>query len=244
MEIENREEFINNEDENAFGPHVKEVEEFGKTYTYHFFTLSYEDQDVSKNQAFIKWKKDMKKVNDLVIHCPRCNAYFPNAAYTNCRCEKCDYFFCFGCNENDCRSKNCFKWWKIIIPFFGLKEYKDRNIIIKILMFFFMAIQVLFTFPLQVLYKIGPRFTGEDGYDSFEAYRKYRIKGLIYCFLMLPYQIALSGFWFNVSFILFFLPGIIYPPYSVYWMGIFWYVQTHFHGGLLYEGNGEYYASK
>ena len=240
MENENIEGLLDNEDENAFGPHVKEIEEYGQTYTKHFFTLSYKDQDVSKNKTFIQWKKDMKKVNDLVIHCPNCSAYFPNPAYTNCRCDKCGFFFCFGCNQHDCQSKNCIKWWKIIIPFFGLKVYRDRNFFIKIFMYLFMVIQVLFTFPLQVLYKTGPRFTGEDGYSSYEAYYKYRKKGFIYCFIMLPYQIAFTGFWFNLTFLFFFLPGIFYPPYSVYWMGIFWYVQRHLHGGTLYEGNGEY----
>ena len=93
MENENIEELLDYEDGNTFGPHVKEIVEYGRTYTKHFFTLSYKDQDVSKNKTFIQWKKDMKKVNDLVIHCPSCSAYFPNAAYTNCRCKKCGFFF-------------------------------------------------------------------------------------------------------------------------------------------------------
>ena len=240
MENENKEQLIDYEDENAFGPHIKEVNEYGHMRKLYFFTLSYKEQDVSRNKIFIQWKKDMKKINDLVIHCPKCSAYFPNAAYTNCRCDKCGFFFCFGCNKNGCKSTNCLKWWKIIIPFFGLKEYGDANILIKILMYIFMAIQVLFTFPLQVLYKNGPMFAGEDGYTSYEALVKFRRKGRLYCFLMLPYQIAFIGFWFDLTFFFFFLPGIIYPPYSVYWMGIFLYVQRHFHGGTLYEGNGEY----
>jgi hypothetical protein len=85
MENEQADGLIDNDDENAFGPHAKEYNEKSKS---HFFTTLYKDQDVSKNPKFIQWKKDMKKVNDLVIHCPKCNAYFPNAAYTNCRCQK------------------------------------------------------------------------------------------------------------------------------------------------------------
>ncbi len=237
----NREEFINNEDENAFGPHVKKVEEYGYTKTYHFFTLLYKDQDVSKNKAFIQWKKDMKKINDLVVLCPNCNVYFPNAANDNCSCDKCGIYFCFGCNRENCDRSSCFRWYKIIIPYLGLKEYGDANILIKILMYLFMAIQVLFTFPLQVLYKVGPYLTGEDGFDSYKKYKKYRMKGYKYCLVMIPYQIVFLGFWLNLTFFFFFLPGILYPPYSVYWMGIFWYIQRHLHGGNLYEGNGEYY---
>ena len=244
MENVQSEVLINNEDDNAFGPHIKEVQEYDQTYKKHFFTTLYKDQDVSKDPQSIQWKKDMKKVNDLIIHCPQCNAYFPNAAYTNCRCDKCSFFFCFGCKKGDCRSKDCVKWWKIIIPFFGLKEYGDRNIFIKILMYFAMLFQVWFTFSLQILYKIGPGILGEDGYKSYEAYKKYRIKGLLLCFTMLPYQIAFIGFWFNITSIIFFIPSIIYPPYSVYWMGIFWLVQKSFHGGTLYEGDGKYHPSR
>ena len=170
MENEQNEELLNNEDENAFGPHIKEVNEYGRSYKKYFFTTLYKEQDVKKNKIFIKWKKEMKKINDLIIHCPKCYAYFPNAAYTNCRCDKCSFFFCFGCNRAGCNSKDCIKWWKIIIPFFGLKEYGDRNIFLKILMYFAMLFQVLFTFPLQILYKMGPIFLGEDGFESYEKY--------------------------------------------------------------------------
>ena len=61
---------------------------------------------------------------------------------------------------------------------------------------------------------------------------------------MLPYQIDFIGVWFELTFFFFFLSGIFYPSYSVYWMEIFWYVQRHMHGGLLYEGNGEYYPAE
>ena len=81
----------------------------------------------------------MKKVNDLVIHCPNCSAYFPNAAYTNFRCDRCKFYSCFGCNK---------------YSIFLFKEYGDTSIFIKILMYIFMAIQVLFTFPLQVYIKM------------------------------------------------------------------------------------------
>lgn len=92
MENENKEQLIDYEDENAFGPHIKEVNEYGHMRKLYFFTLSYKEQDVSRNKIFIQWKKDMKKINDLVIHCPKCSAYFPNAAYTNCRYDKCGFF--------------------------------------------------------------------------------------------------------------------------------------------------------
>jgi len=69
MENENREQLIDYEDENAFGPHIKEVNEYGHMRKHYFFTLSYKEQDVSRNKIFIQWKKDMKKINDLVIHC-------------------------------------------------------------------------------------------------------------------------------------------------------------------------------
>ena len=238
MENEQKENLVvenndNKDDINAFGPH--------NIGGRHFFTTLYKEQNIKNNPLFIKWKKDMKEVNDLIIHCPKCNAYFPNAAYTNCCCEKCEFFFCFGCFKENCRSKDCIKWWKIIIPFFGLKEYGDRNFFLKALMFFFMLFQVWFTFPLQILYKLVPRILGEDGYNSRIGYEKYRKKGISLCLWMLPYQIAYIMFWFNITSILFVIPGILYPPYPVYWMGIFWYVQTHFHGGLLYEGDGKYY---
>ena len=233
---------LNADDDNNFGPHIKEVDENGYTRKRYFFTTLHENQDVSKNTKFIEWKKEMKTLNDLIIHCPKCYAYFPNSAYTNCKCHKCDFFFCFGCNKGECPSKNCLKWWKIIIPFFGLKEYGDRNIFIKILMFLAMLFQVLFTFPLQIVYKNMPMIMGEDGFNSYEEYQSYRRHGLFYCFILFPYQIAFSGFWFCLTSLLFVVPGIIYPPYPVYWMGIFWYVQTHMHGGTLYEGDGKYYA--
>ena len=167
MENDKNEDILNIDDENAFGPHIKEVNEYGTSYKKYFFKTLNNEQDLKKNKIFIKWKKEMKNINDLIIHCPKCYAYFPNAAYTNCRCDKCGFFFCFGCNKHDCRSKDCIKWWKIIIPFFGLKEYGERNIFLKILMYFAMLFQVLFTFPLQIIYKIGPIFFGEDGYNSY-----------------------------------------------------------------------------
>jgi len=71
MENEIRENIINYEDENAFGPHEIKVQEYdGSIKIHYFFTLSYKDQDVSQNKIFIQWKKDMKKVNDLIVHCP------------------------------------------------------------------------------------------------------------------------------------------------------------------------------
>jgi hypothetical protein len=109
-------------------------------------------------------------------------------------------------------------------------------------MFFAMLFQVLFTFPLQVLYKNGPAFFGLDGFNGYDEYQKYRRKGFLLCFLMLPYQIALINFWFNITALLFVIPGIFYPPYTVYWMGIFWYIQRHMHGSTLYEGDGKYYS--
>ena len=229
------------EDDGTFGPHVKERISYGYNHTYHFFTTLYKDQNVSKNPQFIKWKNDMKKINDLIVHCPKCYAYFPNAAYTNCSCERCDHSFCLGCKSPDCVSEHCFKWWKIIIPFFGLKEYGDRNIFIKILMYFAMLFQVWFTFPLQVLYKNGPAIIGLDGYNNYEKYKEFRKKGLLMCIAMIPYQVAFIIFWFELSSLLFFIPSIIYPPYSVYWMGIFWYIQRHLHGSTLYEGDGKYH---
>ena len=221
------------DDENAFGPH--------KTKYSYFFTILHKGQDVNKNPQFIQWKKDMEKINDLIIHCPKCYAYFPNKADTYCCCNKCGFSFCFGCNKEGCKMEYCFKWWTVIIPYFGLKEYGDRNIILKISMYIAMLFQVLFTFPLQVLYKIGPMIMGDDGCGNINDYIKYRKKGLIFCFIMLPYQIAFLIIWFYITSLIFFIPAIFYPPYTVYWMGIFWYVQTHFHGGTLYEGDGHYY---
>ena len=184
----------------------------------------------------------MEKVNDLVIHCPNCSAYFPNEAIPHCRCQKCKFIFCFGCYKNDCQSTNCFKWWKIFISFYGLKEYRNENIFIKILMYLFMAIQTLFTFPLQVLYKLGPKITTKyNSSFTYEEPYKFRKKGLIYCFIMIPYHIAFIVSWIYITFFVFFLPGIFYPPYSVYWMGIFWYIQRHLHGGTFYKGKEKYF---
>jgi len=87
-----------------------------------------------------------------------------------------------------------------------------------------MAIQTLFTFPLQVLYKLGPRKVGVYYPDTYEEYKEYRTKGLQLCFVMIPYQIAFIGFWFDLSLIFFFLPSIIYPPYSFYFMGALRYI--------------------
>ena len=230
-------ELLNIDDDNTFGPHIKEVNNYKK----YFFTTLHDNQDISKNEKFIQWKKEMKKISDFIIHCPKCHAYFPNPADAHCVCHKCDFCFCFGCNKDDCDSTNCIKWWRIIISFYGLKEYHDKNIIIKILMFFSMLLQVLFTFPLQVLYKNMPNYMGNDGYrlNDIEEYKKYRRKGCFYCFIMLPYQIAFIVFWFYLTSLLFVIPGIIYPPYTVYWMGIFWYVQTHLHGGTLFDDRNE-----
>ena len=220
---------LENDEENAFGPHTKD----GK----HFFTTLFKDQDVSKNSLFIQWKKDMKKVNDLIIHCPNCNAYFPHEAIDYCNCEKCDFSFCFGCKKENCRSNECIKWFLIIIPFFSLKEYGDRNIFFKILMYFALLFQVLFTFPLQAIYKMGPCVAGEDGFTNRDNYYRYKKKGLIFCLVMFPYQIAFIGFWFNITALIFFIPGIIYPPYTVYMMGMFRYAQTHIHSGEFYDGH-------
>ena len=108
-------------------------------------------------------------------------------------------------------------------------------------MYFAMLFQVWFTFPLQVLYKNGPAIIGLDGYNNYEKYKEFRKKGLLMCIAMIPYQVAFIIFWFELSSLLFFIPSIIYPPYSVYWMGIFWYVQRHLHGSTLYEGDGKYH---
>ena len=241
MENENREAFINNEDENAFGPHQIEVQGYNnKIKIHYFFTLSYKDQDVSKNKQFIQWKKDMKKVNDLIIHCPYCSAYFPHEAMDYCKCAKCGFNFCFGCYHNDCTSPRCFKWWRIIFPFYGIKGYGDTNFLIKILLYLFMVIQTLFTFPLQILYKFGPFSLGEYGPTTYEEYSRFRKKGFLLCFVMIPYQIAFIGFWFDLTFIVFFLPTIIYPPYSFYSMGALRFMQTHYHGEIYFNGNGKF----
>jgi len=241
MENEIRENIIEYEDENAFGPHeIKVLEYDNRIKIHHFFTLSYKGQDVSKNKIFIQWKKDMKKINDLIIHCPYCSAYFPHEAMDYCKCAKCGSNYCFGCYQLNCDSPRCFKWWKIILPFYGLKGYGDTNFLIKILIFIFMVIQALFTFPLQVLYKFGPRASGGFCPDTYEEYIEHRKKGLKLCFIMIPYQIAFFGFLFDLALIFFFLPSILYPPYSFYCMGALRYMQTHYHGQLYFQGNGEF----
>ena len=60
-------------------------------------------------------------------------------------------------------------------------------------MYFAMLFQILFTFPLQVKYKIGPQLIGIDGFDGGPRkgkYQNYRKKGFIFCLVLLPYQIA------------------------------------------------------
>ena len=103
-----------------------------------------------------------------------------------------------------------------------------------------MVIQALFTFPLQVLYKFGPRASGGFCPDTYEEYIEHRKKGLKLCFIMIPYQIAFFGLWFDLALIFFFLPSILYPPYSFYCMGALRYMQTHYHGQLYFQGNGEF----
>ena len=121
---------------------------------------------MSKNPQFIQWKKDMEKKYpfDLIVHCPKCNSYFPNEADFDCSCKRCGFKFCFGCKRYDCGTANCIRAWIIVFHFFGLKIYRDKNIILKILMYFAMLFQILFTFPLQVIYKIGPQLVGIDGF--------------------------------------------------------------------------------
>lgn len=239
MENDNRE-TIYNEDNNTFGPHSIEEIVYGEVNTLHFFTLSYKDQDVSKNKMFIKWKKDMKKVNDIIVHCPFCSAYFPHEAMDYCRCAKCRHRFCFGCKQRDCKETRCFKWWKVIVLFYGIKGYGDSNFFMIILMYLFMVIQTLFTFPLQILYKFGPFVLGEYGPCNYEEYKIFTKKGLLLSLTMIPYQIAFIGMWFDITFILFFLPTIIYPPYSFYSMGCLRFMQYHYHGQIYFEDNGKF----
>ena len=93
---------IDNDDENVFGPHKKDDNKY-------FFTTLHNNQDVSKNPQFIQWKKDMEKKYpfDLIVHCPKCNSYFPNEADFDCRCKRCGFKFCFGCKRYDCGTANC-----------------------------------------------------------------------------------------------------------------------------------------
>ena len=183
----------------------------------------------------------MKNTNDLIIHCPNCNSYFPNKAYKSCYCKKCQFTFCFGCNKHDCESEFCIKFLAIIIRFYGLKGYGDATIFVKIIRYFAMLFQVLFILPLFLMYKMGPTVADINGFGSRENYNNYRKKGLIFCLIMIPYQIAFFGFWFYFAALLFFIPGIFYPPYTVYWIGLFRYYQTHSHGGTMYEGDGHFY---
>ena len=47
-ENKNKEQLINYEDENAFGPHIKEENEYGHIRKLYFFILSYKNQDVKQ----------------------------------------------------------------------------------------------------------------------------------------------------------------------------------------------------
>ena len=233
MENEQFNNFINTSsdknDENAYGPHTNDYD--------NFFTVLYKCQDISKDPLFIQWEKDMRKYNSyhIIVQCPNCNAYFPNEGDFDCHCRKCKFKFCLGCGKGDCTSGLCIKFWSKIFHFFGLKEYREKNIIIKICMYFSMLFQILFIFPLLVIYKFGPLCLGDkenDGLIHRDKDIKYKKTAIKLCLLMLPYQVAFLGFWFNVNFLLFFFPGIFYPPYTIYWMGIFLHFQRNCEAGV------------
>ena len=183
MENEQKTNLVNSDDvdiddEDAFGPHEKDKK--------FFFTKLNKEQNLKNNSIFIKWETDMKKLNYLIIHCPFCNAYFTTKPDYACSCSKCRIFFCFGWLKDSCEGF-CIKWFKVAISFLGHKGYGDKNLFLKILMFFSLLFQMIFSFPLQILYKLGPLILDDKGSDDYATSRK---KGIYLCILMLPYQIA------------------------------------------------------
>ena len=77
------------------------------------------------------------------------------------------------------------------------------------------------------MYYFGPMiYLNEDEVIKYDD--KYRKKGLLFCLIMIPYQIAFFGIYFSYLTFLIILLLIIYPPFSFNLIGMLWYIKRHF----------------
>lgn len=220
--------FLNNDNYDEFGPHIKIVENNNKSYIKNFFTTSYNGQDVKNNLYFINWKNKLK-TNEIIIFCPQCSTYFSKKIMSKTECPKCAYIFCNGCKRQECNfcCKEFFNVFKNILSYLSTKGYGNINICLKILMYFAMIFQLWFSYPIQIMYYFGPMiYLNEDKVIKYDD--KYRKKGLLFCLIMIPYQIAFFGIYFSYLTFLIILLLIIYPPFSFNLIGMIWYIKRHF----------------
>lgn len=223
------------EDPESFGPHVREEKEYGdRIVHHHYFKVDFRTQKVEDNPLFIEWKTKMQTEDDLMIlQCPYCDAYFSNLAETNCRCDCCDTFYCLGCGKKGCNAF-CLPWIGAMIKFYGWREFKRIKFCQRIYLFFNILIKIFTCLPLLILEKNAPSlFRCSNGEKFIKEGKKWKLK-------LIPYQIAFFMFYFCLNFIIFILPGIFYPPYTIYMIGFLRFLDKRVRGGTFYyEDEGE-----
>lgn len=224
-----------------FGPHTEEHQYNGKRYILTYFKLEFPNQKVSNNFQFIRWKKKLLQYYDLVVECPKCHCYYPTLFTELTVCAACGVRFCLECRRLHCDGE-CKLFCSKVLKFYGLKEFKDHNLIENIWIFFITLSKLLFCFPLVFAYKYFPKYISKkNNHDNNELIidvESYKKKGWRIVFVLFPYQVSFFWFWLYGMLFMYLVPGMCFPPFPVFSIGILRYVEKNTQGGKLIELEG------